>query len=83
MTSTMLAFRDTDGIAEQEIKIFGKKQSKAMLRRNAYKAFLNQLEALQAANGYTPEQMAQAVSALSHLPLDFSLSISLSSKAGD
>lgn len=74
--SNMLAFRDTNGIAEQEVRLFGKKASKGTLRRTAYKAFLNQLDALQAENGYTAEQMAAAVSTLGMFPLGLSLSIS-------
>lgn len=80
-SSNMLAFRDTDDLASLETKVFGK-ASKAKLRRNAYRAVLNQLAAIQETNNYSQAEMAAAVATLGSIPLDFTLNVSVKTKRG-
>lgn len=75
-------FRDVDGMAELEIKVFGAKASKSRLRRKAYRAVLNQLAALQEANNYSQEEMVAAVAAMGSVRIPLALNLSVKTKRG-
>ena len=80
----MLGFRDTDSdsIADLEEKVFGAKASKSKLRRKAYKEVLNQLAAIQEANGFSQEEMVAAVAALGSARIPVRLAVSVRTKRG-
>lgn len=82
MTTTRLMFRDTDGIAELEEKIFGAKVSKSKLRRSAYRAVLNRLAAIQEKNGYSEAEMVLLVANLGRVAGDLKLNVSVKAKRG-
>lgn len=81
-SNRMLAFRDTDGLAELEAKVFGAKVSKSKLRRHAYRAVLNRLAVIQEKNGYTQAEMVAAVSAMGTVRNPLALNVSVKAKRG-
>lgn len=78
----LLAFRDADGVAELEEKVFGAKASKSKLRRKAYKAVLKRLSSIQEKNGYTQAEMVAAVANFGTVVGDHRLSVTVKTKRG-